>query len=225
MAKSGTSRMTIVFEATQIMTKGFGTTLTSDSLSMFKNSSHAAAIWKRHTLAEFQNWIDRLPTANLPSTRMILRPEDVRVAISKVCKNHHMEMGTHLNSLIEDINSLTHIFCDVMTAPFVRLRLDRVTTNACRKFHVDAITTRLLCTYRGTGTQYGTSVCGKDPSNILTAPTGSPIMLRGTLWPKQPNTSVLHRSPPIEGTGETRLVLVLDPIFDPGEADINFIPS
>nr|WP_245926135.1 DUF1826 domain-containing protein [Ascidiaceihabitans donghaensis] len=24
----------------------------------------------------------------------------------------------------------------------------------------------------------------------------------------------LHRSPPIEGSGETRLVLVLDPIFD-----------
>jgi G3E family GTPase len=58
-----------------------------------------------------------------------------------------------------------------------------------------------------------------------TAPTGSPIMLRGTLWPQQPNKSVLHHSPPIEGTGETRLVLVLDPIFDPGETDINFSPS
>ena len=26
---------------------------------------------------------------------------------------------------------------------------------------------------------------------------------------------ILHRSPPIEGTGETRFVFVIDPIFDP----------
>ena len=31
---------------------------------------------------------------------------------------------------------------------------------------------------------------------------------------RNPITGLLHRSPPIEGTGETRLVLVLDPIDD-----------
>ena len=30
---------------------------------------------------------------------------------------------------------------------------------------------------------------------------------------------LLHSSPPIEGTGEIRLVLVLDPVFDPDEAE------
>ena len=33
--------------------------------------------------------------------------------------------------------------------------------------------------------------------------------------PERPNAGLRHRSPPIEGTGETRLVLVLDPIVDP----------
>ena len=207
------------------MKKRFGTIFNSDCLSMFKNSNHAAAIWKRNAPSKFQNWIDALPTATLPSTRMILRPGDVHVGVSKACNNHGMELSPHLQWLIEDITALTHIFCEVIPTSLVRLRLDRVTTNACRKFHVDAITTRLLCTYRGTGTQYGTSLKGKDPSKILTAPTGSPIMLRGTLWPKQPNTTVLHRSPPIEGTGETRLVLVIDPILEPYKLDINFLPS
>jgi len=32
-----------------------------------------------------------------------------------------------------------------------------------------------------------------------------------------PVWGLLHRSPPIEGTGETRLVLVLDPVIDPEE--------
>ncbi|EEE38158.1 hypothetical protein RKLH11_1999 [Rhodobacteraceae bacterium KLH11] len=102
-----------------------------------------------------------------------------------------------------------------MSATFLRLRLDVVTTNACRRFHIDAITARLVCTYRGTGTQYGVSTDGADPQRVFTVQTGSPILLRGTLWPAEPPSGLLHRSPPIEGTGETRLVLVLDPVTDP----------
>jgi hypothetical protein len=47
--------------------------------------------------------------------------------------------------------------------------------------------------------------------------TGAPILLRGTLWPGDPPSGLMHRSPPIEGTGETRLVLVLDPVDGPEE--------
>lgn len=55
---------------------------------------------------------------------------------------------------------------------------------------------------------------GKTPNNIVTVPTGAPVLLRGSLWPPKTETGLLHRSLPIEETGETRLVLVLDPIFD-----------
>jgi hypothetical protein len=104
-----------------------------------------------------------------------------------------------------------------MSAQYLRLRLDVVTTNACRKFHIDALMARLVCTYRGSGTQYGISVDGADPARVFQVQTGSPILLRGTLWPQDPPSGLLHRSPPIEGTGESRLVLVLDPVFDPQE--------
>lgn len=93
------------------------------------------------------------------------------------------------------------------------LRLDVVTRNACRRFHIDAVTARLVCTYRGTGTRYGVSTGGGEPRRVFTVPTGSPIVLRGMRWPETPLSGLLHRSPPIEGTGETRLVL--DPLDDP----------
>ena len=102
-----------------------------------------------------------------------------------------------------------------MRARFLRLRLDVIAHDACRKFHIDAITARLICTYRGTGTQYGISTDGFEPTRIFTTPTGSPLILRGTLWPTNPPAGLLHRSPPIEGSGETRLLLVLDPVDDP----------
>ena len=116
--------------------------------------------------------------------------------------------------LIDDIAALASIFANLMDAQYLRLRLDVISTNACRKFHEDAVTARLICTYRGTGTQYGVTSGISDPQSIHTVPTCAPIILRGNLWPALSNTNLRHRSPPIEETGETRLVLVLDPVAD-----------
>jgi len=108
-----------------------------------------------------------------------------------------------------------------MSTTYLRLRLDVITGDACRRFHVDTLTARLICTYRGTGTQYGVSPDGEAPKQVSTVSTGTPIILRGKLWPEQPASGLLHRSPPIEGSGETRFLLVLDPVSDPeAERDV-----
>jgi len=140
---------------------------------------------------------------------MILQPEAVCEALIGIANLHGMPNCPERNLLREDASALASIFANL------RLRFDVVNTNACRKFHIDAVTARLICTYRGTGAQIGLTENGDDPEHILTAPTGSPIILRGTRWPETPISGLLHRSPPIVGTGETRLSLVLDPIEDP----------
>ena len=55
---------------------------------------------------------------------------------------------------------------------------------------------------------------GSEPEEIHNVPIGSPIIMRGTLWRSGVTPNLLHRSPQIEGTGESRLVLILDPIDD-----------
>ena len=87
----------------------------------------------------------------------------------------------------------------------------------CPKFHVDSITARLICTYRGMGTQYGISERGEDPKHVYTLETGVPILLKGLLWPTKPRVGLLHRSPPTNGKEETRLIMVLDHVIDPEE--------
>ena len=145
---------------------------------------------------------------------MILRPDRVCDALDLLCDAHDTPAGPERDLLIDDIGTLAEIFAGVTGAPYLRLRLDVVTTNACRKFHVDSLKLRLICTYRGTGTQYGTSLGDTQPTHIFTVPTGAPTIMRGKLFAEHPATGLMHRSPPIEGTGETRLVLVLDPIED-----------
>jgi hypothetical protein len=121
------------------------------------------------------------------------------------------ERGTKWDNIDAIIQTIIR---QLQLSGYMSLRLEPITSNACRKLHIDAITARLVCTYRGTGTQYGISQDGAEPECIFTVPTGTPILLRGTLWPEQPRSGLLHRSPPIEGSGKTRLVLVLDPTFD-----------
>ena len=210
--------MTLVREIVKDAAIGVGVADTPEGLSALHRPGCAAAIWRRQPLPKFQSWIDGLDPEVLPRARVILRPDAVRDAASEVCDAAGTPFGPERDRLVDDIAALADIFAGLMRARWLRLRLDAVTTNACRKFHIDAVTARLVCTYRGTGTQYGISTDGDAPTRIFTTPTGSPLILRGTLWPTDPPAGLLHRSPPIAGTGETRLVLVLDPVTDPDDA-------
>ncbi|NOD62088.1 MULTISPECIES: DUF1826 domain-containing protein [unclassified Ruegeria] len=207
--------MSIVQNIAQDAAMGIEICTTPDSLSAIHQPGCAAAVWNRQPLQGFQSWLNGLEPEQLPKTRVILRPKLVREAVSEVCDARGTPPGAERDRLVDDVAALSDIFAGLMNAKWLRLRLDVITTNACRRFHIDAVTARLVCTYKGTGTQYGVSTGGADPSRVFTTPTGAPILLRGTLWPAQPDPGFLHRSPPIEGTGETRLVLVLDPVLDP----------
>ena len=209
--------MNLAGDAVEHAAVGIGVTGTPEGLSAIHHPGCAAAIWQREPLPSFQSWIDTLEPELLPKARVTLRPGDVRDAAFQICETCGTPDCGERAMLIDDAAALADLFAELMRAPCLRLRFDVVKTNSCRKFHIDAIKARLVCTYRGTGTQYGVSADGDEPGRIYTVPTGAPILLRGKLWPEHPTSGLLHRSPPIEGSGETRLVLVLDPISDPEE--------
>jgi len=210
----------ITFQPGVVLAAAVGVSVVTDpeNLAVIAKPGCAAAIWRRQPLPEFQTWIDQLDPDRLPTARLILRSQTVPDAVSEIYAVSGTSTTIQQARLIDDIATLSGLFAALMKAPFLRLRLDRVTTNACHRFHIDAVTARLICTYRGTGTQYGISKDGTLPRGIFTVPTGAPIILRGTNWPELPASGLLHRSPPIEGKDETRLVLVIDPIFDPEDA-------
>lgn len=196
-------------------TTDIGVVQNTASLSAFLEPDCAGLIWQRQTPPEVQNWLDQTDPVLLPRGRVILQPDAVRDTVAHLCDMSGLPSGAEQNWLAEEAAYLADTFAALMDVRYLRLRLDVISTNACRKFHVDAISARLICTWRGTGTQYGFSVNNTEPERIQTVRTGSPFLMRGTLWPAEPSPGLLHRSPPIEGTGETRLVLVLDPVLDP----------
>ncbi|MBS7812686.1 DUF1826 domain-containing protein [Roseococcus pinisoli] len=111
---------------------------------------------------------------------------------------------------LTDIFRLATLFGALTRSETVRLRLEGITGDACRKFHVDAVGYRMLVTYAGPGTQW---VMGDDPE-IAASPEQIPrcavALFRGR---RRPGGHALHRSPPLSDLPEAqrwRLLLCID---------------
>lgn len=109
-------------------------------------------------------------------------------------------------TLADEIGAMVDCVALIEPAACFRIRLEVVETDACRRFHADMVTVRLLVTLRGPGTQW---IEVTAPEAIGTVTTGAVALFKGRQL--APDPVVLHRSPPIAGTGAQRLVLVIDP--------------
>ena len=152
---------------------------------------------------------------NLPCGRVTLKREEVSSAVHHLCEIAEVPFGIERAWFEADISTLAAHFSKILNSKYIRLRLDIVTTDACRKFHVDAVQARLICTYKGLGTQIGNLNKDGEVVSVKQLETGVPMILRGTLWPRNTKAKLVHRSPPIEKLGEERLLLVLDAVDDP----------
>ncbi|MDG6077709.1 DUF1826 domain-containing protein [Erythrobacter litoralis] len=111
-------------------------------------------------------------------------------------------------AIAQDIRSLASRFADLTGSASIRIRLEQIVTNSCRKVHVDYTDLRLITTYAGPGTQVA---IGNDPKaqSLYDIPTGHVGLFKGRRY-AEGHEPCYHRSPPVGDTGEKRLVLVID---------------
>lgn len=117
-------------------------------------------------------------------------------------------------ALAADMTRLASIFAVLSGQGRVRVRLDGVTHDSCRRFHQDAIGLRLLCTYRGEGTQW--TMCGPECRAPHQAPACAVALLKGARHMPAPPAGCLHRSPPVSRLPEDRRARLLLCIDEPG---------
>lgn len=180
-------------------------------------------IWRRALPAPVQRWLDGAPADELPAARLVLPVREVKTAVADLVRPAGPISAASGDGprawFVDDVTTLATAFAGAMEVAFVRLRFDVVHDDACRKFHLDAVPARLICTYRGCGTEYGLAGANEDPAQVFTAPTGAPLILRGSLGRSRTARCVRHRSPPIARSSAARLLLALDPLAEPtGEA-------
>jgi hypothetical protein len=167
------------------------------------------AVWQRSLPASVQDGLAFLSPASLPKTRFVARPEECAEIFQDIWKEHGQTDATAMQ-LSADMARLCCLFSQIMGVPNIHVRLEAVTSNACKKFHIDCVKARLITTYLGPGSEWGYAKEGTVPKRIHQLSTGDVALFKGCLFPGFQMPQVLHRSPPIAGTGITRLVLCVD---------------
>ncbi len=135
--------------------------------------------------------------------------------------------------LADDIATLLDRFARFTKASRLRVSFGAVSSDQCKKFHMDYVNYRLVTTYTGPGTEWVPehAVCRqalKRPADcpseanraivrhvsaIRRAGPGDVLVMKGTLHPH--GLGAVHRSPPVEATGQLRVVLTASTVESP----------
>ncbi|MDD9902098.1 MAG: DUF1826 domain-containing protein [Rhodospirillaceae bacterium] len=195
---------------------GIESCASADGLSAFNGSGTELVIWQRTLPRQFRAWLEDLDPSALPHERFLVRPSEARCAVETVLTESGMPDGDMRALLVDDIDDLVSRFAEITHSEFVDVRLERISHDSCWKFHRDNVAARLLATYRGSATQWiqpshaEQAVHEQKDYNgpIETLQSNDVAIFKGRAAAS--GSGIVHRSPPIAGTGQTRLLLCLN---------------
>ena len=169
-----------------------------------------AIIWNRRLPESVTSALQELPSHDVSNGRFSITADEVRTCALDLFHQWRIDIGQAAHWLAADIEILAKQMVKLLSTRHLLLRVELIRDDACRKFHCDMVKARVICTYSGPGTEYCIPGADGATSQTVNAPTGCPILLKGKLWPGGSQQTVLHRSPSIENTSISRLVVVLN---------------
>ena len=184
--------------------------------------------WKRPVSASRADSVKRW-AANFPEEgrTAIVSKNAASTAVAELMAG--MRFDETARWLALDMRNLAGLYLRLTGSESCRIKLDLVKRQACRRFHYDYLTLRMLCTYAGAGTlwvaredvhlpaldeaagdldaQNGRIV--PNPARIQSCAVGDVLWLKGALHPACDGVGAVHRSP-FASPGSPRLVLTID---------------
>jgi hypothetical protein len=185
-------------------------------LARIAEPSVGLALWRRRLPQALVTWLAQLPPRRLPEGRVLVRLDDLGEAVASLLAASRTPQAPASTLLAADVIDLARRFARSADSDTVDLRLEIVRHHACWKFHRDCVRLRLLTTYLGPTTQIVTAGNADRALQQQRAyrgplrpmPTDAVALFKGA--EARPGTGVVHRSPPVAGTGQHRLVLCVN---------------
>lgn len=195
---------------------GIETCSTADGLVAFNDPGMELIIWRRALPMRLRSWLEELDASRIPHLRVLVKPKDLRRVLEPHLEECHMPPGDLRDLLVGDIDNLVAAFARITRSDFVDVRLERISHDSCWKFHRDNVQARLLTTYRGPATEWiqpkyaERALCEqRDFGGPIEAMQNHDVAIfKGRAAGS--DSGIVHRSPPIEGSGQTRLLLCLN---------------
>lgn len=181
------------------------------------------AQWRRPTDTVIANWLDEHASDLGSGLRQTLAPGELP-DLSR------LPAGAGREALAADIALLAEVLSELLDATTIGFRLEVVGKAMCPRLHVDRVGIRLLCTYRGPGTEWvedasvdlrflGAASGGQpdETSGLLLAghrsesiPPFAVALLKGCLWQGNDGRGIVHRSPALADEDVPRVLLAMD---------------
>lgn len=189
-------------------------------LSTLEEPAVTLAVWRRSLPVPLADWLDSLPPEQLPEAQFAGPAACVARRATAVCDLVGLPDSVERRALVSDIAALAQAFAALVRSPDIDLRLEAVDHDSCWRFHRDHVGLRLNTTYRGPGTQWLPPEHApralraqrryRGPLNEM--PRFAVGLFKGV--ERAGTDAVVHRSPPVAGTGQTRLFLCLNEVRD-----------
>lgn len=111
------------------------------------------ALWQRDRPATL-DWLDALEWNGIDDTDVPISGFDFGTEIEMLLREAGCPQTAYGHALSDEISSLANSFAQIIDSRQLRLRLEVIETDACRKFHMDNVTARLLMPLSGPDTQW-----------------------------------------------------------------------
>ena len=187
-----------------------------DGLAAINERATELVVWQRTLPICLREWINRAAPSTLPAIRILVKPDDLQIALNPLLDESGLAAGDMRNLLVKDIDDLVAVFSDITHSDLVDVRLESIAHDACWKFHRDAVEARLITTYRGPATEW-VQLEHAEHALYEQKEFEGPLERLGdtdvAIFKGSSaglDSGIVHRSPPIEGTGCTRLLLCLN---------------
>lgn len=197
-----------------------------DVLQACRQSRVSIAIWQRRLPVAIQHRLALLCLL-MPRHRMFSLAPDAAAApvLDEALSGFFGEPISTRDPWRADLLQLLLLARTLAPQAALRVRIESKASTADQLFHVDLLALRLVCTYRGRGTQWlpeaafdrrglgrGGNDCVRDWSALQEIPTGAVAVMKGNRFPGQPGRGLVHRSPPARAD-LPRVLAVIDVDF------------
>ncbi len=181
------------------------------------------SLWQRPAQAAITQELSSLKASDLPDLRCTTSMDSFEDDVTALLQKQDLDPSDFRNWCV-DLSRVAEHYFSVSKDRDVTMRLETTGDDVCCRFHADNTQLRLLCTYRGPGTEWlpdaqvdrvaqGSGAANDDiirfgePSEFAPFWVG---ILKGNNYPGNKGHGLVHRSPSIAGSGQIRVLFCLD---------------
>ena len=200
--------------------------ITSQELKHLKKIQETGiniTICERQEVSQMNTWIDQFIETDFQKVTLNTTTQDFKKDFVQALSKYQSLDHVGFQMLLDDVNILLKEFASISQSTEFKVYWAIVRDGMCRRFHTDANKLRLLCTYKGPGTEWvkpdninfdlphcsGNEMIINEHEIQQTKPYDV-VILKGALHEHRDAPLILHRSPSLENQDTKRLLLRID---------------